>query len=355
MIKKNYNLSNNNSFSISAKAENFYEFNNTQELSEVYKKVQHEKFFILGDGNNVLFINNPQHVIHSNITYIREITDTDSDVIIEVGSGTIWDDFVTYCVDKNYYGVENLTAIPSSVGATAVQNIGAYGVEAKDIIESVEVFDTFYSNIVSLKNADCEFGYRNSIFKQTDRYIIVSVTYRLSKEKNIQTEYKDLKAVLDTIPLENLNAKLVSNTIQEIRDSKLPSVDKIGNAGSFFKNPVITKAEFDAIKERFPALNGFEGNDGIKISAAFLIEKAGLKGYRKGDAGVYDKHSLILVNHGNATGQDILSIADTVIKKVQSEFDITLTPEVEIVWYLSNSYFFFHFCSLLPMQQTLKM
>jgi len=330
MLTKNFNLKNSNSFSISVLAEKFYEFSTKDELVEIIKLLKDDKYFILGDGNNVLFTNDIKNIIHSKINFIKEISQKNNEVIIQVGSGFIWDDFVSYCVEKNYYGCENLTAIPSSVGATVVQNIGAYGVEAKDIIDSVEVFDTFYNKFLSIKNRDCKFTYRDSIFKQTDRYIVISVFYKVSTIKKINIDYSDLKLKLSNCGKE-VNSKLISETVRQIRDSKLPNVNKIGNAGSFFKNPIISFEQFSELQKICPNLKGYKSKDGYKISAAFLIEKAGLKGYKKGDAGVYDKHSLILVNHNNATGKEILEISKTVINKVKKEFDIILSPEVNIL------------------------
>ncbi len=333
MVLNNFNIKENNSFKISEVAHNFYTFSSIEELQEIIVELKHKPFFILGAGNNVLFTQPVENILHSKIEYIQEIETNEDYSLFEVGSGSLWDDFVAFSVEQGFYGAENLSAIPSSIGATAVQNIGAYGAEAKHIIDSVFALDTFFNDIVAIKNTDCEFGYRDSVFKRSDRYIILSVVYKLSKKKNINIEYKDLQQKIEELNLSTseLNSKIISQIIRDIRNSKLPSVELVGNAGSFFKNPEITLTEFENLKQLLPEITGYKTEKKVKISAAYLIEKAGLKGYKYGDAGVSEKHSLILVNYGNAKGEEIKDIAKLVVDTVMAKFKIKLEPEVKIL------------------------
>jgi UDP-N-acetylmuramate dehydrogenase len=285
----------------------------------------------MGGGSNLLFLNNYSGtVFHSVIDDIDIVAEDDNSVSVRVGSGVVWDDFVAYCVEKGWWGVENLSLIPGEVGASAVQNIGAYGVEVKDVLQSIEAISVDDLSKRIFTNDECNYGYRDSIFKNSlkGKYVITYVTYRLSKTANPNIGYGALKSVLS----ENPSLKEIRDAIIAVRNSKLPDPKVYGNAGSFFMNPVIPMEQFVALQSRYPDIPSYPALDGyIKVPAGWLIEKSGWKGKSLGNAAVYEKQALVLINRGGATGMEIKHLADTVIADVHKIFGITLHAEVNYI------------------------
>ena len=288
---------------------------------------------LLGGGSNVLFASDvPGTVFLNRITGIDAIEQEDEQVLIEAGAGENWHGLVEWSLDRGYSGLENLALIPGSVGAAPIQNIGAYGVELAAVLDRVAAWDTVSAQWLTFDRKACEFAYRDSRFRsrQPDRYIITSVRLRLSKKFRPQLAYQGLREELAGV--EPLSARAVSEAVIRLRQRKLPDPTEIGNAGSFFKNPVVTSEQASALREQYPALPGWPEPDGrMKLSAAWMIEQCGLKGFRAGDAAVSERHALVLVNHGQATGAEILSLADRVRETVAGTFGIQLESEPRIV------------------------
>jgi UDP-N-acetylmuramate dehydrogenase len=334
MIKTNINLKNYNTFRVEAVAKFYTELNNIKDLDFLISNIQNysQKIF-LGGGSNILFINDFNGlVIKNNLTGIEIEHENDEQVIVSAYSGEVWDNLVSFCVKNNFYGIENLTAIPGTVGAAPVQNIGAYGTELKDIFYSLEGYSFTKNNFITFYKNDCEFDYRKSIFKKLrNDFFIVKVKLILSKKKKFNLEYKSLKNALLNFTEDELNLQIVSQTIREIRNSKLPDYNFLGNAGSFFKNPEVDKNTFLNLVAKYPDISYFQTDSGYKISAGWLIEKVGYKGKREGDVGCYDKQALVLINYGNATGNEILNFAKKIQNEVFEKFDISLEPEVNII------------------------
>ncbi len=334
MIKTNINLKNYNTFRVEAVAKFYTELNNIKDLDFLMSNIQNysQKIF-LGGGSNILFINDFNGlVIKNNLTGIEIEHENDEQVIVSAYSGEVWDNLVSFCVKNNFYGIENLTAIPGTVGAAPVQNIGAYGTELKDIFYSLEGYSFTKNNFITFYKNDCEFDYRKSIFKKLrNDFFIVKVKLILSKKKKFNLEYKSLKNALLNFTEDELNLQIVSQTIREIRNSKLPDYNFLGNAGSFFKNPEVDKNTFLNLVAKYPDISYFQTDSGYKISAGWLIEKVGYKGKREGDVGCYDKQALVLINYGNATGNEILNFAKKIQNEVFEKFDISLEPEVNII------------------------
>jgi len=335
-ILKNISLLEYNSFGIDVRTKYFADYQTIEMLNELLESdiVKSEKLLHIGGGNNLLFISDFQGVIlHSQIKFIK-VTEEDSDTIsLKVGSGVIWDDFVNYCVINNYCGAENLSGIPSEVGAAAVQNIGAYGAEISEIIKSVETVDIQTLEKQTFTNSDCKYGYRTSVFK-TDfkaKKIVTSVEFLLSKKPKFNLSYTNLEnEILQNFPQTNLAN--IRATIISIRERKLPNPKILGNAGSFFKNPYINFKQFERLKNDFPTIQYFPVNqDIVKIPAAWLIEQCGWKGKSLKGAAVYEKNPLVLVNQCNTNGADIFSIAKEIQKSVMEKFYIDLEAEVEVI------------------------
>ena len=312
------------------KAERLIEFANEDELKSALTGAVKPLLF-MGGGSNLLFLNNYSGtVLHSVIDNINIVAEDDNSVSVRVGSGVVWDDFVAYCVEKGWWGVENLSLIPGEVGASAVQNIGAYGVEVKDVLQSIEAISVDDLSKRIFTNAECNYAYRDSIFKKSlkGKYVITYVTYRLSKKANPNIGYGALKSVL----AENPSLKEIRDAIIAVRNSKLPDPKVYGNAGSFFMNPVIPMEQFVALQSRYPDIPSYPASDGyIKVPAGWLIEKSGWKGKSLGNAAVYEKQALVLINRGGATGMEVKHLADTVIADVQKIFGITLHAEVNYI------------------------
>jgi len=328
-IKENYSLKELNTFKIDVKSKYFIEIEDETELKEVAKEYNSkgEKILILGGGSNILFTNDFDGlVIHLNTKGIDIVSKNDKEIILDFQAGESWDDVVLYAV-KN--GIENLSLIPGTIGAAPIQNIGAYGAELKDVFHSL---DGFFINDLKEKSFsldECEFGYRDSIFKRElkDKFIITSVKLKLSKEKNFKLNYRDL-ADLNKLR-KNITLEKVRNHVVKVRESKLPNPKVLGNAGSFFKNPEITKQQLSDLIVQNPALPYFKSPDGkIKLPAGWLIEQCGWKGKREGDVASYHRQALIIINYGNATSQSILKFTQEIKDSVISKFGIELEQEV---------------------------
>ncbi len=298
-------------------------------LSSVFRT---KEPLIIGSGSNILFVRNPlQPVIKLNFKGIETLNRTDEFIEVSVKAGTIWDDFVRWTVDNNIYGVVNLSYIPGTVGAAPVQNIGAYGTEVAEFITKVHFFHIQEQKFLTLDKEKCQFGYRTSIFKKElkNKAIITRVDFRLPLKPYYNLNYKDLDPLKNAKNLSLLTLRL---SIGKIRMHKLPDPSIVGNAGSFFKNPIITQEEFNSLKQKYPDIPSYPmGEDKVKIPAGWLIDRLGLKGYRTGDAGVYPNNALVLVNYGNATGKDIFNLAQFIQDKVMEHYNIWLLPEVNII------------------------
>lgn len=323
------NIKKYNTFSVNVEAKRFEILSSKENVIDFIKDVGTE-FVVIGEGSNLLFVSPVVDVACKiDIRGIKEIGERDEFCYVEVGAGENWSDFVDYSVYKGWGGIENLAMIPGTVGAAAVQNIGAYGVEVGSVIESVNYIDRYDLYEYSITNSECKFGYRDSIFKRElkNRTVINRVVFKLSKRCTPNTNYKDLRQFMSENDLA-LTIKNVCSAVKAIRSSKLPNVSEIGSAGSFFKNPVISSELYENLKFIYSDMPAYKMENGYKLSAAWLIEKAGLKGYRVGDTAVYNKHSLILVNYGDATGADIDRMSTFVIEIVKSKFGVELEPEV---------------------------
>ncbi len=334
-ITENKNLKKYNSFGVEVFANQFVEVTSKQEIINLIKEdfFTNRKVFILGEGCNVLFTKNYDGIVLKvNSKGINKIKETSENVWIKSSAGENWNDFVYYCIEKNYFGIENLVAIPGSVGASPIQNIGAYGVEVKEFIEEVEVINLQTGEIELFSNSQCNFSYRNSVFKSKlkNKFLIVAVTFKLNKTFSLNLNYSSLKKVFNLE--ETLTAFKVAETIKNIRERKLPNYREVGNAGSFFKNPSISKSKYLELEKKYNSIPSFTNSDAtIKIPAGWLIEKTGFKGKQENFVGCYQKQALIIVNYGTKNGEAILSFANKVRAKVNEEFGINLEFEVNIV------------------------
>ncbi|WP_221394822.1 UDP-N-acetylmuramate dehydrogenase [Dyadobacter sp. NIV53] len=336
-IQQNVSLRNLNTFGLESEARYFVEAKSVDELAVILTDKNWNNFpkFILGGGSNILLTKNIDAlVIHPDIKGIEKIRENDDHVWLHVGAGEVWHDLVMYCVASQYAGIENLSLIPGTAGAAPMQNIGAYGVEIKDVIETVEAISITTAEVRVFTWEECRFGYRESIFKKElkDQYIITGVVYRLNKKPVFNIEYGDIKKTLQEMNVANVSLRTISNAVIHIRQSKLPDPAQIGNAGSFFKNPEIEKSQFELLKNSFPTVPGYAvGNDKIKVPAGWLIEQAGWKGYREGQIGVHERQALVLVNYGEGTGQDIKMLSEKIQDSVEHKFGIRLSAEVNFV------------------------
>ena len=335
-IKTNYSLTALNTFQITVKADYFVEIKDEEDLESFAENslLGKNKRLILGGGSNILFVSDFRGiVIHPTILGIEKIDEDESSVLVRVGSGVVWDDFVKYAIENNWGGIENLSIIPGNVGASPVQNIGAYGVEVRDIIEKVEGFQLNKFEFLDYSNTACRFGYRTSIFKQDlkNNFLVTRVTYRLSKPPHkLKTHYGMVEDNLRKHKERSIST--IRQVVTEIRNSKLPDTKRIGNAGSFFKNPVVNDDLAARLKERYPDIPAYPAeSEGTKLSAAWLIDKAKCKGIRRGNSGTFEKQPLVIVNLGNATGKDIIGLANYIQEAVESKFGVQLEPEVNIV------------------------
>ena len=344
---RNHSLKEHNTFGISAVCDRFVEFATESELCQLLRRErfaeQQEPLLILGGGSNLLLTGDFHGtVLHSAITGIENVTEfimgspaePSSDILVRVGSGVVWDDFVAECVERGWHGAENLSLIPGEVGASAVQNIGAYGVEAKDIIERVEALEVDTGEPVVFENADCGYGYRQSRFKGEwkDKYVVTHVTYRLSSVFTPKLDYGNIRSALAERGIDIPTPKQLRETIIDIRQAKLPDPKVLGNGGSFFMNPVVGRAKYEELAALYPAMPHYVVDaDHVKIPAGWMIDQCGWKGRRLGRAGVHEKQALVLVNLGGATGQDIVSLCEAIRHDVMEKFGIEIRPEVNIV------------------------
>lgn len=335
-IQENVSLKNFNTFGVDARARYFVEISHTDHLVELFMDEQwkHTTQLILGGGSNMLLLGDYDGlVIRMNIRGIEHRISHD-DVFVEAGAGEVWNDLVNYCVQRGYAGIENLSLIPGSVGASPIQNIGAYGVELKDVFHSCQAFEIATRAFRTFSKEDCRFGYRESVFKNElkGQYIIVSVKFHLSTQANFNLKYGAIEQELHNRGITQPTLKDVSQVVSHIRVSKLPDPSTIGNAGSFFKNPVITQAEFDQIKAEFPEVVNYPAGDGlVKLAAGWLIEQCGWKGKVVGNTGTWKNQALVLVNHGGASGQEVYSFSSQIIDSVYTKFGVLLQREVNII------------------------
>ncbi len=329
----NYPLKGLNTFGIEAYAREYIEVHGNEALLSLFSK-NPGKHLILGGGSNVLFRSDFDGVVIRIAMHGKKIIGTmPGKLLLEVSAGEDWDDLVAYCVDRNWGGLENLSLIPGQVGSSPIQNIGAYGVELKDHFYSLTAFDKEKKEFSVFDKKACRFGYRNSFFKQNgkNRFVITSVIFALDTRPIPQTAYGSLRSELDKTGIDRPKIKDVRQVVCSIRRSKLPDPDELGNAGSFFKNPVISGQTYLQLRERFPDMVVFDDPKGKKLAAAWLIDQAGWKGYRRGDAGVHEKQALVIVNHGKATGNEIIQLADEIQRSVIEKYGVRLEPEVNII------------------------
>jgi UDP-N-acetylmuramate dehydrogenase len=336
-ILENSSLKSYNTFGIDVVARYFSTFSSVDELASLFESkqsIRSNEQLILGGGSNILFSGDVDGlVLHNAIPGIENVEEDEQTVLLRVGAGVNWHDFVLHCVENGWAGVENLSLIPGCVGASPMQNIGAYGVEVKEVIETVEAWDISEKKIISFSNADCAFGYRESVFKRAlkGKFVITYVTFRLSKTPQYRIEYGAIKQELEKMNLVSLSIKAISEAVIRIRKSKLPDPSVIGNAGSFFKNPSVSAGQYENLKNEFPHIVAYPNTDGTyKLAAGWLIEQCGWKGYRKGDAGCHEKQALVLVNYGGATGSELLSLSESITHSVQLRFAVQLEREVNV-------------------------
>lgn len=330
-VRDNCSLADRNTFGMDVRADSLIDWASTDELKNALLDIS-KPILMIGGGSNLLFMGDFKGtVLHSTISSIEIIAGTDKDVHVKVGAGVVWDDFVAWCSINGFWGVENLSAIPGEVGASAVQNIGAYGVEAKDVIDTVQTICLADGSERDFSNKECNYAYRQSIFKNElkGQYAVAYVIYTLSKVPQPRLGYGALGQEVERLggpTLANIRQAVIS-----IRESKLPDPKVLGNAGSFFMNPVISEQEFNIIRSNYPDVPSYPAPGGVKVPAGWLIEKSGWKGRSLGPAAVYDKQALVLVNKGGATGADVKRLADTIIEDVKQKFGISLSTEVNYI------------------------
>lgn len=334
-LEKNISLKPFNTFGIDVKAHQYISVQNEKELLEILRRFYASELFILGGGSNMLLTQNiNKTVLHINLKGIEIAEEDENHVYVKAYAGENWHDFVKYCLDHNYGGLENLSLIPGNVGTAPIQNIGAYGVELKDSMAYCEAMNRQTLNLKRFYTKDCNFGYRDSVFKSKlkNQYIITSVVFKLTKKNHdLQVNYGSIQNELSAKGIENPTIQDISEAVISIRKSKLPNPKDIGNSGSFFKNPIVPNSKLEKIQVDFPDVPFYKIDENhVKIPAGWLIETSGLKGHRKGDAGVHNKQALVLVNHGAATGQDISNMAELVKREVKDKFNILLETEVNI-------------------------
>lgn len=337
-IYSDISLLHHNTFGMNVKAPVLYEVHTEEEIREALEyenKTGRTAPLVLGGGSNVLFTKDLScAVIHVKAGGIEVVNENEEHIFLKAGAGEVWHQFVLHCINQNLGGVENLSLIPGFVGASPMQNIGAYGVEVKDVLHEVHTIERSTGKVVVFPARDCALGYRESIFKRKykGQFIITAAVFRLNKNAVVNTSYGAIQQELEKMNVHTPSVRDVSNAVIHIRRSKLPDPAQIGNAGSFFKNPFISTGQFIDLKKNYPNIPGYDLKNGMyKIAAGWLIEQCGWKGVRKGDAGCYEKQSLVLVNFGQATGNDILSLCHQIMETVQHKFSITLEPEVNII------------------------
>ena len=335
-VKKNHSLKNYNTFGIVSTAKYFVSFSSENELVELLKNdlYKTEPLFILGGGSNILLTQDFDGLVLANtIKGMNVLAEDEHSATIEVGAGEVWHDFVLWSIDKNLSGIENLALIPGLVGASPMQNIGAYGLEVKDVITQVSYIEIESGIKKEITNSECNFGYRDSIFKHNlkGKVVITKVIFKLSKTPLNKTTYGAIEEELKNLNLEP-SPKNISTAVINIRSRKIPDPKVLGNSGSFFKNPIIETTQFEELKKEFPEMVGYTISETqTKIAAGWLIDNAGLKGYRTGNAGVHKNQALVLVNYGNASGLEIINLAKEIQQIIKDKYGISITPEVNIL------------------------
>lgn len=335
-ILENISLRPFNTFHIDAKARWFASFATTHELQELLaaKPVPRNKALVLGGGSNILFTQDYDGIVMKNdIKGINIVKEDDEFVYIKSGAGENWHQLVLHSIANNWAGIENLSLIPGNVGASPMQNIGAYGVEIKDVFHELKAYHLVEKCNYTFNLKDCEFGYRESVFKKKyrDQFVILNVVFKLRKKPLFNISYGAIREELEKLNVQDLSIKAVSDAVIRIRSSKLPDPALIGNAGSFFKNPTVTREAFERLQKEFEHIVGYTNADGsVKLAAGWLIEQCGWKGFRRGDAGCHEHQALVLVNYGNASGSEIYALSEEIYQSVQQKFGVTLEREVNI-------------------------
>lgn len=335
-IQKNYSLKSHHTFGMDVKAALFMEYASKEELKEIVQQqlLKEGQWLHIGGGSNLLFLQDYSGVIlHSGIKGYEVVSEDDEEVVVRVGAGEVWDDFVAYTIEKGWYGAENLSWIPGEVGASAVQNIGAYGVEAKDLIVQVETVEVATGEERVFENEECGYAYRESVFKQElkGKFIVVSVNYRLKKTPCYRLDYGNVRSELAKRNCE-LTLANVRQTIIDIRDAKLPDPKVQGNAGSFFMNPIVSRLQFEGLLKEYPQMPHYDVDaERVKIPAAWMIDQCGWKGKQMGRAGVHDKQALVLVNCGGATGAEVVALSEAIQKSVYQKYGVQISPEVNFI------------------------
>lgn len=335
-IQENISLLPYNTFGMDKKARFFVRAKSEKEVTDalLFAREKRLSVLVLGGGSNMLLTKDWEGlVLKIEIKGIKVQDDSEDEVLVKVGAGENWHEFVLFCIEKGYAGVENLSLIPGTVGASPMQNIGAYGVEIKEVFDSLWAIERTELAVRKFSWEECAFGYRESVFKAElkDRYIITEVWFRLSKKPQIKTSYGAIQETLKEMGKDHPSIKDVSEAVIQIRRSKLPDPAEIGNAGSFFKNPTIPLEHFERLKSEYPNIPGYPGQDTVKVPAAWLIEQTGWKGKRFGSIGVHAKQPLVLVNYGGGEGKDIVKLSQDIQSSVKEKFGITLQPEVNFV------------------------
>jgi UDP-N-acetylmuramate dehydrogenase len=335
MIEQNVSLKPYNTFGLNAQAKLLARVGSVPELQEVLAdtNLKSEERFILGGGSNILLTRNVDGlVIKNEIDGIEVLEETPSHFLVKSGAGVMWHELVMHCIQNNYAGIENLSLIPGNVGAAPMQNIGAYGVELKDVFHSLEAVEMASGNVETFSSADCQFGYRESVFKRKlkGQFIISSVTLKLSKIPNVNTSYGAIEQELEVMGVSSPTIKEVSQAVINIRKSKLPDPKELGNSGSFFKNPVVPKSKFEELKSQHPNIPGYPAGENTKLAAGWLIEQCGWKGKVVGNTGSHAKQALVLVNYGNATGVEVFELSEQIMQSVYDTFGVQLEREVNV-------------------------
>ena len=336
-IKENVNLKTFNTFGIEVYCDYFVEINSVEDFKELIVKetyITNDKL-IIGGGSNLLFTKNFKGiVIKNNLKGIVVVSENETDVLIKASAGEVWHEFVLWCIERNYSGLENLSLIPGCVGASPMQNIGAYGVEIKEVFEQLEAYSVSNGELKVFNKSECEFGYRESVFKRRykNQYLIGSVTFRLKKNAVLNTSYGAINTELNAMNISTPSIRDVSNAVIHIRQSKLPDPKVTGNAGSFFKNPEVSQAKYTELKAKYEALVAYPLENGnYKLAAGWLIEQCGLKGHEQRGAAVHLKQALVLINKNNANGEDVFNLSTYVIDRVSNKFGVHLEREVNII------------------------
>src|SRR5436189_2232424 len=334
-IEENISLISFNTFGIDAKARRYASFSSREELEQMISAGKRSPLMILGGGSNILLTRDFEGLVAKNeVKGITELQEDEEHVYVRAGAGENWHQFVQYCLKRDWAGIENLSLIPGNVGASPMQNIGAYGVELAEVFWSLEAFHLKEMKTVTFTLSDCAFGYRESVFKNKykDQFAILTVTFRLRKKPIFYTIYATLQEELEKMGVKELTIQAISQAVINIRTSKLPDPKQIGNAGSFFKNPEVTKSKYESLNEKFPAIVGYSlVNGNYKLAAGWMIEQCGWKGFREGDAGVHPSQALVLVNYGHTTGKQIYDLSEKIAQSVYGKFGVQLEREVNVV------------------------